>query len=138
MADAAPLILAPPTYAQARQALAQRLLAPDALPRLRRTLQGLARLTDGHLRSLWAQAGLPEHLALVAVGGYGRGELYPASDVDVLILLPEGCDASLPPLQGALEAFIGACWDTGLEIGSSVRTLGQCLEESARDRKSVV
>ena len=133
MADAAPLISAPPTYAQARQALAQRLLAPDALPRLRRTLQGLARLTDGHLRSLWAQAGLPEHLALVAVGGYGRGELYPASDVDVLILLPEGCDASLPPLQGALEAFIGACWDTGLEIGSSVRTLGQCLEESARD-----
>ena len=92
-------------------------------------MQGLARLTDGHLRSLWAQAGLPEHLALVAVGGYGRGELYPASDVDVLILLPEGCDASLPPLQGALEAFIGACWATGLEIGPSVRTLGQGLAQ---------
>ena len=70
----------------------------------------------------------------LAVGGYGRGELFPYSDIDVLVLLPvvpsvTGEDLSAP----RIEAFISACWDIGLEIGSSVRTVAECAEEAQRD-----
>ena len=101
---------------------------------VQKTLQGMAKLVDKVLNSLWAQLALPPHLALVAVGGFGRGELMPHSDVDVLILLPDGLDlASEPALQKNIETFIGQCWDVGLEIGSSVRTVSECLEESEKD-----
>jgi [protein-PII] uridylyltransferase len=97
-------------------------------------VRALARQVDGVLRQLWAQAGLPAQAALVAVGGYGRGELFPYSDVDVLVLLPDDAEAHQPgPLKQALEQFITACWDAGLEIGSSVRTLPECLTEAAGD-----
>jgi [protein-PII] uridylyltransferase len=70
----------------------------------------------------------------VAVGGFGRDQLFPYSDVDVLLLLPEGCTTeSGCELRAQLESFIGSCWDAGLEIGSSVRTVAQCLAESAQD-----
>jgi len=73
-------------------------------------------------------------VCLVAVGGFGRAELFPYSDVDVLVLLPDGqAPEASPDLQAQLERFIGSCWDTGLEIGSSVRTLSECLAESAKD-----
>ena len=101
---------------------------------LRRTLQRAAALTDDLLRGLWRDAGLPEACSLAAVGGYGRGELYPHSDVDVLILLPEGSDPEADPaLKACIERFIGSCWDSGLDIGSSVRTPSQCTAEAARD-----
>ena len=95
-------------------------------------VRALARHVDGCLAELWEQAGLPRGAALVAVGGYGRGELFPYSDVDVLVLLPAGraMDAAE---QAAVEAFITACWDIGLEIGSSVRTVDECTAEAARD-----
>ncbi|HRD96553.1 MAG TPA: nucleotidyltransferase domain-containing protein, partial [Rubrivivax sp.] len=92
--------------------------------------RSLARHVDGTLRALWRRCGLPPQAALVAVGGYGRGELFPYSDVDVLVLLPAEPDATLQP---AVEAFVTACWDIGLEVGSSVRTVPDCLTESARD-----
>jgi [protein-PII] uridylyltransferase len=73
-------------------------------------------------------------LTLVAVGGFGRAELFPCSDVDVLVLLPDGqSPENTPNLQGQLELFIGSCWDTGLDIGSSVRSLSECLAEAAKD-----
>ena len=54
--------------------------------------------------------------------------------MDVLVLMPDGmAPENTPLLQAQLERFIGSCWDTGLEIGSSVRTLSECLAESARD-----
>ncbi|MBT9486222.1 MAG: nucleotidyltransferase domain-containing protein, partial [Rubrivivax sp.] len=95
-------------------------------------VRALARHVDGALTELWDQAGLPRGAALVAVGGYGRGELFPYSDVDVLVLLPAGrvMDADE---QAAVEGFITACWDIGLEIGSSVRTVDECTAEAARD-----
>ena len=97
-------------------------------------LRQLARHVDATLQELWEHAGLPEQACLVAVGGYGRGELFPHSDVDVLVLLEDGLDAHLNgPLKSAIESFITACWDIGLEIGSSVRTLGECVQESAGD-----
>ena len=68
------------------------------------------------------------------MGGYGRGELFPSSDVDVLVMLPDSVIAEdSPELKAKLETFIGSCWDSGLEIGSSVRTLSDCIEESEKD-----
>jgi [protein-PII] uridylyltransferase len=101
---------------------------------MHQTLSRLAQLADSVLKRLWDHAGLQAPFALLAVGGFGRGELFPHSDVDVLVLLPDGND---PDHDGALkariEAFIGSCWDAGLEIGSSVRTLSSCLAEAQRD-----
>jgi [protein-PII] uridylyltransferase len=97
---------------------------------VRRLLRGNVRLTDGVLLELWRDAGLQPDCALVAVGGYGRGELMPHSDVDLLLLVPAAED---PTRAARLERFIGACWDVGLEIGHSVRTVEQCLAESAGD-----
>ena len=93
-------------------------------------LRGRARLVDGVLRDIWRQLGIPTELTLVAVGGYGRGELYPASDVDLLFLVPEGNDASHQP---HLEPLIGLLWDIGLEIGHGVRNIAECIEEAERD-----
>ncbi len=101
---------------------------------VRQALAKLARLTDQTLRTLWQRAGFGPNQALVAVGGYGRGELFPHSDVDVLLLLPEDCDpAADPELKARIESFIGACWDLGLEIGSSVRTVTECVSEAGKD-----
>ena len=122
-------------YKQEKTALFARLGEQGSSTRgVRRTLQQLARLTDDTLRQLWTRAGFGTGFALVAVGGYGRAELFPNSDVDVLVLLPDGV---LPDgdeaLKTRLEGFIGSCWDVGLEIGSSVRTTADCVEEASRD-----
>ncbi|MGE0350474.1 [protein-PII] uridylyltransferase [Hydrogenophaga sp.] len=101
---------------------------------VRKALQQLSRLTDQTLRELWSLAGLGPGFSLVAVGGFGRGELFPFSDIDVLVLLPDGSEPEQDAaLKARLESFIGACWDLGLEIGSSVRTIADCVEEAARD-----
>lgn len=73
----------------------------------------------------------PQHqgLELCAVGGFGRGELHPHSDVDLLILLPEGEGND----EAALERFIQVLWDTGLHPGQSVRTVPDCEDEARRD-----
>ncbi len=105
---------------------------------VKRGLQELAQLTDETLRALWAQCDLGESLSLVAVGGYGRGELFPYSDVDVLVLLPHGLESTLEDVahqetRSHIEKFIGLCWDCGLEIGSSVRSVNECLSEASLD-----
>src|SRR5579859_767840 len=88
------------------------------------------RLVDRVLREMWRRMPMPENLALLAVGGYGRGELYPHSDIDVLVLLP---GEPSPDVAGKLEELIGRLWDTGLETGHSVRTVADCLGEAAKD-----
>ena len=93
-------------------------------------LHGRSRLIDEVLGALWGDLCLPDSLALVAVGGYGRGEMWPASDVDLLILLPQVPD---PALVELLEQLVGMCWDIGLAIGHSVRTVQDCLTEAAGD-----
>ncbi|MEJ7930009.1 [protein-PII] uridylyltransferase [Ramlibacter sp. AN1015] len=101
---------------------------------IRGLLQALAREADATLRTLWAGCGLPPSFALVAVGGYGRGELFPYSDVDVLVLMPDGTSPDADPaLRARVEGFIGQCWDVGLEIGSSVRTVSDCAAQAAGD-----
>ena len=77
---------------------------------------------------------MPDTTCLLAVGGYGRQALFPYSDVDVLVLLPDGASAEVDEvLKNKIETFIGSCWDTGLEIGSSVRNLTDCINEAAAD-----
>ncbi len=100
----------------------------------RKALHQLSGLADTLLIKLWDHAGLSHPFALLAVGGYGRGELFPHSDVDVLVLLPDDCSPDNDKLlKQRLEDFIGSCWDVGLEIGSSVRTLSTCLAEADKD-----
>ena len=101
---------------------------------IRGLLRRLSRCTDRVLQQLWQGAGFDPGMALVAVGGYGRGELFPYSDVDVLVLLAEGMQLEQDEaLRTRIESFIGACWDIGLEIGSSVRSRSDCLAEAAQD-----
>ncbi|MES2949140.1 MAG: [protein-PII] uridylyltransferase [Pseudomonadota bacterium] len=101
---------------------------------VRKALGRLSHLADSVLKQLWDHAGLQLPFALLAVGGFGRGELFPHSDVDVLVLLPDGFDPHYDTaLKSRIESFIGSCWDVGLEIGSSVRTLSDCLAEAAKD-----
>ncbi len=112
-------------------------------PAASRLVRALAKHVDQTLTALWEQAMMPPGAALLAVGGYGRGELYPHSDVDVLVLLPPGGNPASAPtlapgtandaLKSSIEGFITACWDIGLEIGSSVRTVDECVAEAARD-----
>ena len=100
----------------------------------RKLLHSLAKLVDQTLEQLWGEHGLPKGAALVAVGGFGRGELFPYSDIDVLVLLPgTTTDCAGTESGQAVEAFIGSCWDLGLEIGSSVRTVSECAEEASKD-----
>jgi [protein-PII] uridylyltransferase len=114
--------------AQAQEELKARFVAEEPVEAL---VRARAVFTDVLLRALWAErldAPLGARLALVAVGGYGRGELHPYSDVDLLVLVPS-------PLQEhervALERLVSFLWDIGLEVGHSVRTVAECAEESA-------
>ncbi|MFM1908532.1 MAG: hypothetical protein RL459_1338 [Pseudomonadota bacterium] len=101
---------------------------------LRNGLQKISHLADQVLRTLWQQSGFGDDCALAAVGGFGRAELFPQSDVDVLLLLPDEVTLETnPALRERIEGFIGQCWDAGLEIGSSVRTVSDCLAEAAKD-----
>jgi len=69
-------------------------------------------------------------LALVAVGGYGRGELYPSSDVDLLLLLRRDAHSAI---KSFVESFLQFLWDIGIEVGHSVRSLDDCVTESKKD-----
>jgi len=96
-------------------------------------IRALAGQVDETLLALWARCGMPPGPSLVAVGGYGRGELFPHSDVDVLVLLPGDGTQGLERMRQATERFITDCWDAGLEIGSSVRTVEECVAIAATD-----
>ena len=91
-----------------------------------------ARVVDVVLRSAW-QLHVGTHTSdvnLIAVGGYGRGELHPCSDIDVLILLPK---STVTDAEAGIERFLTFLWDIGLEVGHSVRTIDDCQRESAAD-----
>lgn len=89
-----------------------------------------ARFMDTLLGALWdTREWGPAEPALVAVGGYGRGELHPHSDVDILVLLHHDSEGSHPPL----EQFLTQLWDIGLKVGHSVRTVDDCCRKARGD-----
>ncbi|MGH8646498.1 MAG: [protein-PII] uridylyltransferase, partial [Gammaproteobacteria bacterium] len=98
----------------------------DKLVRLR------ARMMDRILAEAWQQhAPIADgRLALVAAGGYGRGELHPGSDIDITILVLPRMNRGL---CRALESLVTFLWDIGLDLGHSVRTIGQCKIEAKSD-----
>ncbi len=91
-----------------------------------------AQLVDRLLLRAWELHSGPHagELALVAVGGYGRGELLPCSDIDIMVLLPKTESAPWTP---DLERFLTFLWDIGLEVGHSVRTIDDCQREAQSD-----
>ncbi len=89
-----------------------------------------ALFTDTLLGELWDhQSWGDAELAMVAVGGYGRGELHPHSDVDLLFLLGENSD----PVRDELANFATLLWDAGVNPGYSVRTVEDCVEQARQD-----
>jgi [protein-PII] uridylyltransferase len=109
--------------------LARRFRAEEPVTTL---VRDRALLVDALVVRAWRlHAGGPAGaLALVAVGGYGRAELLPCSDVDVMVLLPQGGESAW---TAPLERFLTFLWDIGLETGHSVRTIDDCKKEALAD-----
>lgn len=129
------LALAREQYRAGKTALFKSLATSGASTRgIHSLLRKLAQHTDVTLQKLWRLADFAPDACLIAAGGYGRGELFPHSDVDVLLLLPDNSEAEdNPELKAKIETFISNCWDSGLEIGSTVRTVADCVIEAAKD-----
>jgi [protein-PII] uridylyltransferase len=99
---------------------------------IRREIEDRAWLVDQILHEAWKRQNWDEHadIALLAVGGYGRGELHPHSDIDLLILL---ADDNHEAFREPIECFLTLLWDIGLEVGQSVRSVRECAEEARAD-----
>ena len=130
-------------FREGKTALLERFASsrPSA-PAAERLIRSLCKHVDQALIELWELAAMPANCTLLAVGGYGRGELFPHSDVDVLVLVPPhlahadaaaSSDPQSAALKASIEAFITACWDIGLEIGSSVRSVEECVAIGGAD-----
>ncbi|MGR8947168.1 MAG: [protein-PII] uridylyltransferase [Gammaproteobacteria bacterium] len=97
----------------------------------REIVTGRAERIDGLISTMWRNHGLGEkHACIAAVGGYGRGELHPYSDVDIAILLADEPDAVT---SEALQSFVTELWDLGLDIGHSVRTTAEAFDAAEAD-----
>ncbi len=114
---------------QAHEELKARFLAEEPVETL---VHARAALIDTVLRQVWFEhlGDGNRHGALVAVGGYGRGELHPCSDIDILLLVARAPDAAE---RSQVERLITFLWDIGLEVGHSVRTVAESVQESAAD-----
>nr|WP_314570564.1 [protein-PII] uridylyltransferase [uncultured Pseudomonas sp.] len=99
---------------------------------IRRLIEDRAWFVDNILERAWNQFDWSEDadIALVAVGGYGRGELHPYSDIDLMILL-ESPDYEV--FRDSIERFLTLLWDIGLEVGQSVRSIDECAEQARAD-----
>lgn len=96
---------------------------------IRKIVHARTHAIDDALTHLWKKQGLTDvGIALIAVGGYGRGELLPKSDVDVMLLSHQ---ALTPEQEEQVSQFVSSLWDAGLEPGVSVRTVAECIEASA-------
>ena len=90
-----------------------------------------ADFVDQVLTKLWSQHQLDEYqITLIAVGGYGRAELHPHSDVDLLLLTQSNIDKVL---EEKISAFITQLWDVKLDIGHSVRSVKECIKQAIKD-----
>jgi len=114
---------------RANESLNQRFIEGAAVTEL---VRHRSDLIDYLLTRLWRHYGKEpaRTAALIAVGGYGRAELHPFSDIDIMVLTEDDLPQAA---ESALSEFFMALWDIGLEIGHSVRTVSQCCQESADD-----
>jgi len=114
---------------RANGALAWRFLGGDSATDL---VRDQATLIDHVIRAAWEGTCGPRLPAVVlaAAGGYGRGELHPFSDVDLLVLLPEKSQRNA---REPVSEFLTLLWDIGLQVGHSTRTVAECRDESRRD-----
>ena len=88
-------------------------------------------IIDVLLRNIWNAFDIPNNsAALIAIGGYGRRELFPESDIDIMIVLDNEHDDSV---NQKIESFLTFLWDINLHIAQSVRTINDCIEESKKD-----
>ncbi|HEX6590733.1 MAG TPA: nucleotidyltransferase domain-containing protein, partial [Moraxellaceae bacterium] len=114
----------------AREVLFERFKAGEDI---RKLVCARAWVTDQLLAHAWRGLDLDQYndVALLAVGGYGRGELHPGSDIDVMVLHSQ---ANLGDKESAaVSDFITLLWDLGLEIGASVRSLDECVDAARED-----
>jgi len=115
--------------------LTKRFYAHEDIERL---VHDRAHFMDQLLQLAWHRFDWHENLSswrkhrvsLVAVGGYGRGELHPHSDIDLLILLERG---NYERHASNIQSFLTLLWDIGLEVGHSVRSISECRSQAARD-----
>ena len=114
---------------QAREVLDERFKSGRDI---RRLIEDRAWFVDNILQQAWEQFDWSEDadIALLAVGGYGRGELHPYSDIDLLILL-DSADHEI--FRDSIERFLTLLWDIGLEVGQSVRSVDECATEGLAD-----
>lgn len=98
---------------------------------IRQLIHERAWFTDQILQQAWARLDCAQDpgIALLAVGGYGRGELHPHSDIDLLILVRDDPEA----FRSSIENFLMLLWDIGLEVGQSVRSIEECEQEAKAD-----
>lgn len=93
-------------------------------------LRQRATFMDHLLGTLWDRHNLDQNpVALVAVGGYGRGELHPHSDIDILLLQGDVGEGA----ESGMEQFLMTLWDIGLQVGHSVRSVAECVEAARGD-----
>jgi [protein-PII] uridylyltransferase len=112
----------------AHEELKARFVAEEPVEEL---VHARAALIDAVLREVWrTHCAAQPSWTLIAVGGYGRGELHPASDIDILLLVPRPPDTVA---SGVVERLVTFLWDIGLEVGHSVRTVGECREQCVGD-----
>jgi len=95
-------------------------------------LRERARLIDLLIGEAWQRTAAADHpdITLVAVGGYGRGELHPCSDVDLLVLLP---DQARDRSRDSISCFLALLWDAGIEVRHSTRTVSECHDDARAD-----
>lgn len=96
----------------------------------RALVQENAQFADIILHYAWHQQTWDDNISLIAVGGYGRGELHPHSDIDLLILMHRN---KAEHFRERIEKFLAFLWDIQLQIGHSVRSISQCVVEAKAD-----
>ena len=89
-----------------------------------------SRFADIILRHAWERFEWDKDISLIAVGGYGRGELHPHSDIDLLILMRQNKPEKY---RASIEQFLTFLWDIQLKIGHSTRSIKQCVVEAKSD-----
>ena len=123
-------------YSLARQQLIEQYRDSSPTRGVRRLIRGLTSLTDQTVQRAWhncfdehVKGDLRHCVCVVAVGGYGRGDLLPNSDVDLLVLIDDAVlsDTQRLKINTAVECWIGSLWDMGLAPSHSVRTVSECV-----------